>query len=239
MTASKYILADMATEKFTRELGMIVKPIPEEVKVLETVLPSGRLHLESVLYQAAKLKKITISKRSLGEGVAGTLVMMIAGAEYDLPFTLADITFSAGEKSEVSAAYQLRLLVNDEESKIKYVAPFMEWYEAICKLPSEALIPGEPGDFLKANAPSLRYMRSIPIDYLDQVLQFTEQFLDIYLDIYRKAGPVSDFPKRQRMDAFRTEFNEHLLGDDPSGQVLTRAFGQRLAKLFYEHFTYL
>ncbi len=64
---NKYILADMVTERLKREIGMVPKPLPEELKTLETVLPSGRVRFENALYQAEKLKKITISKRSLGE----------------------------------------------------------------------------------------------------------------------------------------------------------------------------
>ena len=240
MPTNKYILADMATEKLERELGMVAKPTPEKIRVLETVLPSGRVRLESTLYHAEKLKKITISKRSLGKSVAGTLVMLIADAEYDLPFTLADIAFDFAEKSKISAAFQLRLLVNDEESMKKYVDPFTNWHEAILKLPSEeSPLVAEPGEFMKANPPPLRYMRSLPYDCTDQVLKYTEQFFDIFLGIYRKAEPVRDKEQRKKMDSFRSEFNNHVLGDDPSGQVLTRIFGQEKARLFYEHFTYL
>ena len=236
---NKYILADMVTERLTREIGMVAKAFPEEIKALETVLPSGRVRLESALYQAEKLKKITISKRILGESVAGALVMIIADDEYDLPFTLADIAFDFTEKNKISALFQLRLLVNDEKSARKYIDPFRTWYEAIGKLPTEPVtLPGEPGEFLKANPPPLRYMHSIPYDYTDEVLKFTEQFFDIFLEIYRKVEPVKDVQRRRKMDAFRAEFNEHILGDDPSGQMLTKTFGRQTAELFYKHFTY-
>jgi len=237
---NKYILTDMVTKRLKREIGMLAKPLPEEIKTLETALPSGKVRLESVLYQAEKIKKITISKRSLGESVAGTLVMLIADDEYDLPFTLADIAFDFAEENKISAAFQLRLLVNDEESTRKYVDPFRKWYDAIDRLPSEPVIPpAEPGEFLEANLPQLRYMRSLPYNCTDEVLKFTEQFFDIFLTIYRKAEPVKDVQRRKKMDVFRTEYNKHIVGDDPSGQVLAKAFGQQMAELFYEHFTYL
>ena len=74
---NKYILADMITERLTREIGMVAKPLPEEIRVLDKVLPSGRERFEFALYQAEKLKKISINKRSHGADSAGTLVMTI------------------------------------------------------------------------------------------------------------------------------------------------------------------
>jgi len=237
---NKYVLADMVTEKLKREIGMVPKPLPEEVKTLETVLPSGRLRIESTLYQAEKLKKITLSKRSLGESTAGTIVIMVADDEYDIPSTLADIAFNFDEKVKISALFQSRPLMKDDESARNYVEPFREWYEAICKLPSEpAITPGEPGEFLKVNPAPIKYMRFIPDSYLDEVLKFAEQFFDIFVDIYHKAEPVKDAQRKRQMQAFRSEFNKHILWDDPSGRVLMETFGQQKAELFYDHLIYL
>jgi hypothetical protein len=41
------------------------------------------------------------------------------------------------------------------------------------------------------------------------------------------------------MDAFRTEWNKHILADDASGQILIEALGRQKAELFYDYFTYL
>jgi len=235
---NKYILADMVTERLTREIGMVSKPLPKELKTMETVLSSGRMRSEPALYQAEKLKKITISKRSLGESVAGTVVMLIADDEYDLPFTLADIAFDFSGKGKISAGFQLRPLVKDEESTRKYIAPFLKWYEAIGKLPSEPILL-DIGEFLKANPAPLNYLRSIPDDYIDEVLKFTEQFFDIFLDIYRKAEPVKDAQRRRKMDAFRSEYNQKILGDDFSGKMLIEAFGRQTMALFYDYLVYL
>jgi hypothetical protein len=230
----------MVTKKLKREIGMVPKPLPVEIKTLETVLPSGRIHLESVLYQAEKLKKITISKRSLGESSAGTIVIMVADDEYDIPSTLADITFNFDEKGKISVLFQSRPYMKDNESIRNYVDPFREWYEAICKLPSEpAITPGEPGEFIKINPASIKYMRRIPDSCLDEVLKFAEQFFDIFVDIYQKAEPVKDAQKKKQMQTFRAEFNKHILWDDPSGRVITATFGKQKAESFYDHLIYL
>ncbi len=237
---NKYILADIITERLTRELGMVAKPLPEELKKLEAVLPSGRVRTEPALYQAEKLKKIVISKRSQGEDLAGTLVMLISEDEYDFPFTLADVTFDFAGKGKMFVAFQFRPLVKDEESTRKYVDPLRKWFEAINEIPSEPVTPiKEPGEFLKANPPPQRYIRIVHEDYIDEVLKFTEQFFDIVLDIYRKAEPVKDARRRKEMDAFRSEWNKHMLSADPSGQSLTEAYGQKTAALFYAYFVNL
>ena len=128
---NKYILADMVTERLTREIGMVAKPLPEEIKTLEKDLPTGRLRFDSALYRAEKLKRITIGKRSRGDGGAGTVVMLMSEDVYDLPFILADMAFDFFEKGRMSAGFELRPLVKDDESKRKYIEPFRKWYEAI------------------------------------------------------------------------------------------------------------
>ncbi len=237
---NKYILADVATERLTRELGMVTKPLPEELKTLETVLPSGKVRTEPALYQAAKLKKIVISKRSQGEDLAGTLVMIISEDEYDFPFTLADITFNFAGKGKMFVAFQFRTLVKDEESTRKYVEPLQKWFEAINKIPSEPVNPGkEPGEFLKANPTPIRYIRIVQEDYIEEVLNFAQQFFDIVVDIYRKAELVKDARRRKEMDTFRSEWNQHILSADPSGQFLAEAYGQKTAALFYDYLVFL
>ncbi len=237
---NKYILADMATERLTREIGMVAKPLPEEIKTLETNLPSGRLCFESALYQAEKLKKITISNHSHGESGAGTVVVIVGEDEYDLPYMLADIAFDFVEKGKIFTEFEAMPLVKDEESTRKYVDPFRKWREAIGKLPSEPVSGfGEPGEFLKANRSPTEYLRFIPDDYTDEVLNFAEQFFDIFLDVYRKAEPVKDVQRRRKIDAFRAEYNKYVLEEDPSGVSLINALGRQTAELFYEYLVYL
>lgn len=235
---NKYILADMATDRLKREIGMVAVPLPEELKVVETVLPSGRMRFESALYQTDKLKRITISKRSLGESTAGTVVMLVADDEYDFPFVLADISFELSEKVEISVGFQIRPLVNDEESTRKYITPFLKWYEAICQLPAKPVFL-DIGEFLKSNPPPMKYMCKMPDDYTEEVLKFTEQFFDILLDIYQKAEPVKDAERRKKMDAFRSEYNQKILGDDYSGKMLIETFGRQKTQLFYDYLVYL
>jgi len=237
---NKYILADMVTEKLKREIGMVAKPLPEELKTIETVLSSGRVRFESALYQAEKLKKITIGNHSLGESGAGTVVMLVADDEYDLPFTLADIAFDLVEKGKIFVEFEAKPLVKDEESTRKYIDPLRGWREAIGKLPSEPMSGfGEPGEFVKANISPIEYIRYIPIDYLDEVLDFTRQFFEIALDFWRKAEPVKDIQRREKIDAFRREYNRHILEEAPSGRTSIATFGREKAQLSFENLTFL
>lgn len=237
---NEHILADMVTEKLKREIGLVAKPLPEEIKTLETVLPSGRMCFESALYQTDKLKKITISNHTHGESGAGTVVLIVADDEYDLPFIVVDIAFDFGEKGKIFTEFEAMPLVKDEESTRKYVEPFRKWREAIGKLPSEPVAAfGEVGEYLKANVSPTEYVRFVPDAYTDEVLKFADQFFDIFLDIYRKAEPVKDAERRKKMDAFRSEYNKHVLEEDPSGVMLMEAFGRQAAELFYNYLLYL
>jgi len=200
---NKYILADMVTEKLKKEIGMVAKPLPEELRIMEGELPSGRVRFENTLYQAGKLKKITIGNHTLGETGAGSLVMIVADDDYDLPFIVVDIAFDSGAKGEIFTEFEAKPLVKDEESTQKYVEPFRKWREALGKLPAEAA----PGD--------------------------------IFIDIYRKAEPVKDIERRRKMQAFRAEYNKHVLEEDPSGVMLMNVFGRKTAELFYDYLLYL
>ncbi len=237
---NKYILGDMVTEKLKREIGMVAKPLPEELRILEGELPSGKVRFESALYQADKLKKITISKHSHGESGAGTVVLIVADDEYDLPFIVVDIAFDFGKKGKIFTEFEAKPLVKDDESTRKYIDPFRKWREALGKLPAE-LTPtsGGVGEFLKANMSPIEYVRLIPDDYADEVVKLADQFFDIFLDIYRKAEPVTDAQRKRRMDAFRSEYNKHVLEEDPSGVMLMEAFGRQKADLFYDYLLYL
>jgi len=228
---NKHILADMVTKKLEREIGMVARPLPEELKTLGS---------EIALYKAEKLKKISIIKSQRGETGAGTVVMIVGDDEYDLPFIVVDVAFDFGKKGKIFAEFEAKPLVKDEESTRKYVDPFRKWREAIGKLPSEPVSGfGEPGEFLKANMSPTEYLRFIPDDYTDEVLNFAEQFFNIFLDVYRKAEPVKDVQRRRKIDAFRAEYNKHVLEEDPSGVSLINALGRQTAELFYEYLVYL
>ncbi len=82
-------------------------------------------------------------------------------------------------------------------------------------------------------------MRSLPDDNIDEIMKFTDQFFDIFLDIYRKAEPVKDTERKREMDAFRSEYNEKILANDYSGIMLTKIFGQQTAALLYDYWVYL
>ena len=233
----KYILGNMVTEKLKREIGIVAKPFPNELKTLETVLPSGSVRFECALYQADKLKKISINKHSHGEGGAGTVVIIAAEDAYDLPFIVVDMAFDFGGKGKIFAEFEAKPLIKDEESTRKYVDPFRKWREELGKLPAESpAVFGEPGEFLKANISPIEYVHLIPDAYADEIVKFADQFFDIYLDIYRKAEPVKDPEIRNKLDFFRSEYNKHALDEDPSGVMLINAFGRQKAELFYDKF---
>jgi hypothetical protein len=230
----------MVTERLKREIGMVAKPLPEELKPLEKVLSSGRQRYECALYQAEKLKKISIIKAQRAETSAGTVVMLVGDDEYDFPFILATGSFVSGEKAKIAVEFDAMPLVKDEESVRKYIAPFQKWRKAIGKLPSEPVTGfSKPGERWKSNLSPTEYLRYIPDDYTDEVTNFAQQFFDIFLDIYRKAEPVKDAQRKRKMDAFRSEFNKHILDDDPDGVMLTEVFGRQMAKLFYDYLVYL
>ncbi len=234
----KHILAEMVTEMMKKEIGMTTKPLPEQIKTLTTDLPTGKARFESSLYQAEKLKKITISKRSLGDQDGGTVVMIVADDEYDIPFILADLAFDFAGKGRITAGFKLKPLVMDEQSTKKYIDPFLRWYGEMKKLPAES-VHLKVGKFLKANPAPMDYLGCISYDYIDEVLKFTEQFFDIFLGIYRNTGPVQSAQRRKKMDAFRLEYNRNIFGDDFSGKMLIKAFGRQTAELFYDYLVYL
>ena len=95
------------------------------------------------------------------------------------------------------------------------------------------------GEFLKANLTPLNYLGSIAYDYIEEVLKLTEQFFNIFLDVYWNSAPIKDEQRRKKMDAFRKEYNQKILGDDFSGKMLIEAFGRQTGALFYDYFVYL
>jgi len=231
---NKYILADLVTERLESEIGMVAKPLPNEIKTLETMLPSGRVLLEPALYQAEKIKKVVIINHTIGASRAGTVVMIVGADEYDFPFILADIAFDVDEKDNMFAEFEVIPLVKDDYSTTKYVAPFRQWYETIDALPSEPVTQFPLGEYIKANLSPITYLRYIPEVHISKVLNITKQFFDIFLYIYRKAEPVKDAERRSKMDSFRSEWNKHLLKEDPSAVMITEAFGQQTAELFID-----
>jgi hypothetical protein len=166
--------------------------------------------------------------------------MIVAEDEYDLPFVEIDIAFDFGEKDKMFTEFEVIPLVKDEESVRKYVEPFMKWREEIGKLPAKPVTTfGETREFMKAHVTPIEYIHFLSYDYTDEVLKFAIQFLDIFLDICRKAKPVKDAQRRKEMDTFRSEWNRYVLEDDPSGIASINAFGRQNAELLYNYLVYL
>jgi len=224
----------MVTEKLTGGIGMVPKPFPEELKTMAGGIdPSSGTRSELALYQAEKVKKVSIIKVAAEESLGSSVILIVAKDEYDLPFIVVDVSLRFGK---IFAEFEAKPLVKDEESTRKYIEPLRKWREAIGKLPSEPVTGfGETGEFIKANLSPIEYLRFISEEYTGEVLDFADQFFDIYLDFYRKAEPVQDVERRGKMDAFRSEYNRYVLEEDPSGVALINAFGREKAQLFYEH----
>jgi hypothetical protein len=220
---------------------MVAKPFPEELKIMEgEVAPFGKSRQENSLYQTEKLKKILIGKHAFGETFVGTIVFIVAADEYDLPFTYVNVGSWSGETSKIFVEFGIKPLVWDEESTMKYADPFRKWLEATGELPLESLTGfGEEGEHLRAYRSPIVCIGLTPVEYLDKVINFTDQFFNIFVNIYKKAEPVKDVQRRKAMDAFRSEFNRYSLDEDPSGRVLINMFGREKAELFFEHFFYL
>ena len=131
-------------------------------------------------------------------------------------------------------------IVDDEESRRKYIYPFQKWYEEFDKMPSEPFpFYGGYGKVLQDNPSPLDCRRLLPHAYKDELLKFTDQFLDIFLDTYRKAEPVRDPQRRRKMDTFRCEWNKRIFDDNPVSRTLIEAFGREKAQLHYDYFGYL
>lgn len=235
---NKHVLADMVTEKLKSEIGMVPRPLPAELTPLEKVLPSGRQRYDCALYQADKLKKISIMKTQRGETSAGSVIMIAGSDEYDLPFVLAALGFVSDGK--IAVEFEAMPLVKDDESTKKYVQPFRRWRQAIGGLPSEPITGfSPPGEVWTSNLSPTEYLRLIPGDLTNEVLNLALQFFDIFLEVWRQAKPVKNAERRREMEIFRSGFNRNILDQDPDGIILARTFGRQTAELFYNYLVYL
>jgi hypothetical protein len=238
---NKHIVADMVIERLKKEIGMVPKSFPEELKILETEIPpevfppGGKMHMEASLYQSDKLKKITFLKNKMGEISAGSVVMIAPKDEYEIPFIVVDVTFWSLETINIFTEFDANPIFKDEESLRNY-ADFRKWREEIGKLPSEPItgLP-EPGEFLKSCLSTINYLRFVPGEHAEELIKLTDQFFDIFIGISHKAEPVKDVQRRKKMDNFRSEYNRCALDEDPSGVMIMNSFGREKAQLFYEH----
>jgi len=233
---NKYFLAEEMIEKLKKEIGMVPKPFPEELKVLEGELnPFGKVRFESFLCQAEKLKRISFNRHMMGDNIVGSAIVIAAEDEYDLPFIVAGVTFVSADTDKILTELEAKPPIKDEESICNNTDPFRTWRKAIGKLPSEPVTGfGEPGSFLMENMSAIRCQQFIPVEYSDEVFRLTEQFFEIFISIYHKAKPVTDATRRQKMDDFRAEYNRCVLEQDPSGVALINAFGREKAQHYYE-----
>ena len=240
---NKYILGDMVIEMLKKEMNLVDYPLPEELRVMEGEHPTyGKVFNRASRYKADKIKKVSVIRHDIGGKLVGAVIMIMGEDEYDFPFIVVNVAFVPGEggKDKIFAEFEAKPLVKDEESTRKYTDPLRGWREAIGKLPSEPMSGfGEPGEFVKANISPIEYIRYIPIDYLDEVLDFTKQFFEFVLDFWRKAEPVKDIERRRKIDAFRREYNQHILDDDPSARTSIATFGREKAHLSFENLTFL
>jgi hypothetical protein len=240
---NKYIIGDMVTEILKEGMNMVDYPLPEELRAMEGKHPTyGRVVRSCVRYKADKLKRISVIRHDVGGIFVGSDIMIVGEDEYDFPFVLVNIAFVSadGGKDKIFAEFEAKPLVKDEESTMKYIEPLRGWREQIGKLPSEPVSGfGQPGEFIEANMSPIEYRRYIPVDYLGDILDLTRQFFRIVLSYWHKAEPVKDIKRREKIDAFRREYNRHIIDDDPSGRTYIAAFGRKKALLAFENITFL
>ena len=106
---NKFLIAEVITEKLKKEIEMVAKPFPEEIKVLEGELkPFGKVRFDSSLYQAEKLKRISFNKHMIGENFVGRAAVIAAEDEYDLPFIAVSITFVSTDTSKIFAELEAK-----------------------------------------------------------------------------------------------------------------------------------
>jgi len=168
--------------------------------------------------------------------------MIFGEDEYDFPYVIETLCFVPGEggKDKIFTEFDAMPLIKDEESMRKYIDPLRGWREAIDKLPSEPISGfGEAGEFIKDSLSPIEVLRFIPIDYLDQVLDLSKQFWEIVLDFWRKAEPVKDIQRMEKINAYRGEYNRHILEEDPTGQFNVEVFGREKALLYFENLAFV
>jgi len=240
---NKYIVSEMVIPMLEKEMNLVDHPLPEELRVMEGEHPSfGKVIERSFRYKADKIKRVTDIRIDVGGMLVGTVIMIMGEDEYDFPFVMANIAFVPGEdgKEKIFVEIEAMPLIKDDESTRKYVDPLRGWHEAIGKLPAEPVSGfGEPGEFIKESIAPFQYLRFIPMDYLDQVLDLTKQFFEIAVDFWRKAEPVKDIQRKEKIDAFRRAYNRNILEEDPSGRVSMETFGREKAQLSFENKTFL
>jgi hypothetical protein len=243
MVMNKYILSDIVLEMLKKEMNLVDYPLPEELKNMKGENPTyGKVSNQAFRYKADKIKKVSVIKHDIGGKLVGAVIMIMGEDEYDFPFIVVNIAFVPGEdgKDKIFVEFEAKPLVKDEESNRKYTEPLRAWRDSIGALPSEPMSGfGEPGEFVKANISPIEYIRYVPIEYLDQVLDFTRQFFEFVLDFWRKAEPVKDSQRLEKIADFRREYNRHILEQDPSGRTSIATFGKEKALLSFENLTFL
>ena len=240
---NKYILGDTIMPMLKKEMNLVDHPLPEEVRVLEGEHPAfGKVVEWFSRYKTNKIKRVSDIRHDVGGMLVGANIMIMGEDEYDFPFIMANIAFVPGEggKDKIFVEINAMPLIKDEESTRKYVDPLRGWREAIGKIPAEPVSGfGEPGEFIKESISPFQYLRFVSVDYLDQLLDLTKQFFEITLDFWRKAEPVKDIQRREKIEAFRREWNKNMLDEDPSGRAAMEAFGREKAQLSFENTTFL
>jgi hypothetical protein len=240
---NKYIVSEIVRDMLKKEMNMVDYPLPKEFEMQEGQHSDyGKMFNQVTRYKAHKLKRIAILDVDIGGNFIGSVILIASEDEYDFPFIVVNVAFSQDKngKDRIFVEFESKPLVKDEESTRKYIDPLRSWREAIGNLPSEPMSGfGEPGDFLKANISPIEYIRWVPIEYLDQILDFTRQFFEIILDYWRKAEPVQDPERRKKIDEFRREYNRHILDEDPSGRTAIETFGREKALLYFQNLSFI
>jgi hypothetical protein len=239
----KYMAGKVAMEILGKAMNVTDYPLPEDLRVREGSHPSyGKMVNQAARYRADKLKRIAILNHDVGGSFIGSVIMIVGEDGYDFPFIVVNIAFApdATGKDRIFVEFESKPLVKDDESTRKYIEPLRAWREALVKIPSEPMSGfGDPGEFVKANLSPIEYIRWVPMEHLDEVMDFFRQFFEIVVDFWRQAEPVPDAARRQQIDDFRQAYNHHILDDDPSGRASIAAYGREQALRYFENVTFL
>jgi len=240
---NKYLAGDVAKEILAKEMSITDYPLPEDLSVREGDHPTyGKMVNRATRYKADKIKRIALLNHDVGGSFIGSVIMIVGEDGYDFPFIVVNIAFApdATGKDRIFVEFEAKPLVKDEESTRKYVEPLRAWREAIAKLPSEPMSGfGDPGEFVKANLSPIEYIRWVPMEHLDEVMDFFRQFFAIIVDYWRQAEPVQDLERRKKIADFRQAYNSHILDDDPSGRTAIATYGREQALRYFENVTFL
>ena len=220
-----------------KELRLITQDLPDSIRTMKTppgIVPD--ITVENNLFSAPGLKKISFIRQTRSSGVDVTEVLLVPADNYDLPYVTIITGFTSPDAGKLLVKFEAKPVVRDEISQERYIKPFLSWRREMHKLPSEPVARTmQAGETMQKHMSPLNYLRYVPSDKEHSVSSLTDEFLSIYLTVYRTAVPVSDTSRIRLMQEFREEYNRQLLDEGVSLRVLIEAFGEERVKRMFRY----